>query len=69
MSDELKPCPFCGGEATPIVGQQPNSGDLSYSVACVQCNTAIFRANTKAWNPYKSIKEAVDAWNWRVENE
>lgn len=48
---ELKPCPFCGGEATVIEC-------ASY---CVRCNTC---ETESKWFPYG--KEAIEAWNRRV---
>ena len=55
MSDELKPCPFCGGEAD--VGKMMSGltkGDV-YRVSCTWCQYS-FHSRThrddvaKAWN-------------------
>lgn len=60
MSEELKPCPFCGGEAR-----------LTYSTdnhknPYVTCDTD----NCPARNPYqwhyRTEDEAISAWNHRV---
>lgn len=53
MSDKLKPCPFCGGEAVfvKIVG-------LGVKVVCKNC-----------WNEskfYYDAIDAIDAWNRRA---
>ena len=58
--EELKPCPFCGGEASVDVD------DNGYYVvgcdkdACCPCN--IFYNN----RGYYSEKEAIKRWNTRV---
>ena len=66
--EELKHCPFCGGEAV-IEIVEPHSHILStfmpdYGggafIECKKCTCAI-SAETK--------EEAIEAWNRRVENE
>ena len=52
---ELKPCPFCGGEAVFI-------GDTA-SIKCKNCGGAFF-----VTNPLISRLEAKEAWNRRCEN-
>lgn len=52
MKTELKPCPFCGGEAKIMISV------LSY-VMCDKCC-----AET---NHYITEKEAIEAWNRRTE--
>jgi Lar family restriction alleviation protein len=61
MSDDLKPCPFCGGEAYFAVGKIVD-GKYWHYVECVQCgamgpyvkyadhNIAVKPANALAWN-------------------
>lgn len=51
MTPELKPCPFCGGEAI-LCGQN------YYYVFCKECD-----AETKG---SVHRKEAIDGWNRRV---
>ena len=52
--DELKPCPFCGGEAVPIL-----AGKLDYfRIYCRDC-----KASTKP----REYREAIAAWNRRAE--
>ena len=50
--DELKPCPFCGGEA--VLGMD---FDWFY-VYCINCQAQIEKT-------YK--EEAIEAWNRRAE--
>ena len=55
---ELKPCPFCGGEAVinPVF-------DLHvYFVHCKNCDCAIGRF-------YRDKCDAIEAWNRRVNDE
>ena len=52
MSDKLKPCPFCGGEAR-LIGHYP------YSITCCNCRATTVICNTP--------DDAIDAWNRRVE--
>ena len=53
---ELKPCPFCGGEARRYEGKHDG-----YSVCCTKCSTKIYGYFSKAG--------AARAWNRRVNNE
>ena len=54
MSDKLKPCPFCGGEAI-IDG----CDETLWIVICKECNASIGYKETK--------EEAIEAWNKRIE--
>ena len=55
MSEELKPCPFCGGEARLVSAFL----GTAYIVLCDTCNAAIKTRRTEA--------EAMAAWNTRAE--
>ena len=58
MSDELKPCPFCGEE--PRVSDllvYPNGEKYPANVKCRRCG--IVKAN------YDSVEKAVTVWNTR----
>ncbi|MBQ6969820.1 MAG: Lar family restriction alleviation protein [Synergistaceae bacterium] len=55
---ELKPCPFCGGEA--ILAQQEYSLGYHFLVCCSQCG---FEQHV-----YTSQAEAVADWNKRVDD-
>ena len=50
---ELKPCPFCGGEAA-FLG-------ATCTIKCKQCGGAFI-----ATNPVMTTMETADAWNRRV---
>ena len=58
MSEELKPCPFCGGEAQ-IVG----GADSGYAAYCPEC---IDGGHTEmGW--YFTEADAIDSWNTRYD--
>ena len=60
MTDELKPCPFCGGEA-----EVRKFTETKYFVQCffVQCKSCLIGST------FTSEQLAVDAWNRRISNE
>lgn len=57
---ELKPCPFCGGEAYSITQFTGSFDELvaHHSVSCHGCGVVAFHEETEA--------EAIDAWNTRA---
>ncbi len=64
MSDKLKPCPFCGGEAIIKI----NAQTLNCCTVCPECNVTMKR-NFKG---NKRIEELLvhlmaEAWNRRTE--
>jgi len=67
---QLKPCPFCGGEA---VGYEDNYG--KYLVGCPECGAMIGiklecgEVLKDGWKAtFNTIEEAFDAWNRRADN-
>ena len=57
MSEELKPCPFCGRESISIdEGFKNPKGDCEWYIECLDCPTVI-------WNPKKDA--LIAAWNRR----
>ena len=52
---ELKPCPFCGGEARVF-----QTFDLTWEVYCCNCTARIF--------DIPDDKEAIEEWNRRADN-
>lgn len=69
MSEELKPCPFCGGEA-PMESGRYQMDDVMYSFAHVECLScgACGSGFTEAEKPVESVEAlAADAWNRRAD--
>ena len=65
---ELKPCPFCGGQArifTKRVHSENHHLQLDvkceYIVKCNRCRASMSCYASKAW--------AINAWNRRADNE
>jgi Lar family restriction alleviation protein len=56
MTDDLKPCPFCGGKAQ-FMASVIATGD--YYVTCTNCDATTAYARTQAG--------AVRAWNRRTD--
>ena len=54
MSEKLKPCPFCGGEAEIIV--EGESGYENSWIQCIGCNST--SETVKAWN--KRVQPKAD---------
>lgn len=51
---ELKPCPFCGGEAAFITGTR--------TIKCTDCGGAFI-----CTNPLTTVMEVAEAWNRRAD--
>ena len=60
MMERLKPCPFCGGEASIDWSYHLCAAPVTYNVECRRCTA-------KIEYPYDSEEEAVMAWNRRAE--
>jgi len=61
MTEKLKPCPFCGGEAVLL---EPNESSTFYRVGC---NCAHCIGANAVWHAHTSEAEAIEAWNARAE--
>lgn len=67
---ELKPCPFCGGNAVIIGGPEnwtptthdPDSGGDPIAVVCEDCPCGLH-------GNFEDYSNAVHAWNCRVEDK
>lgn len=57
--DELKPCPFCGGEAETLTADSMNGGYL-FGIMCNDCRSR--------GDVYDTEAEAVAAWNTRSDD-
>ena len=70
MKNELKPCPFCGGEAKLKHGkpwQQKKQGRFAF-VQCLGCEAktqTFFQYAYQAWQEVD--RYAIEAWNGRVD--
>lgn len=64
MRNELKPCPFCGGEAIIHKRAYDNRGGLphDFTVYCDKCHASVRHY-------YPTEKEAIEAWNRRADND
>ena len=56
MTNELKPCPFCGGEARRYCGNTDAN-----SIVCKRCGAKVYG--------YASKSAATRAWNRRYTDE
>ena len=63
MSDYLRPCPFCGGEAEVCTDE---NGE--YYVSCTECFTLVGYC-IDTWAEYEIEDEAIKAWNRRVNDD
>lgn len=58
---ELKPCPFCGGEA--VIANLPHAAFGEWVVGCSRDNPCEIQPDV--WRNSKA--EAIEAWNTRAE--
>ncbi|HDY90015.1 MAG TPA: restriction alleviation protein, Lar family [bacterium] len=56
MPDELKPCPFCGGEAEAI-----NVSDTTWKIGCKNCHIQFGHS----WLGFAFKENAIKMWNRR----
>ena len=61
MTDELKHCPFCGGEAIICA-----NGETSSSIECASCGASVpfYPRLPKNFGKHKDV-QAISAWNIR----
>lgn len=68
MSDELGPCPFCGGEAVATINRDDDHD--SFGEVCCKICPASVRGDYLAWfsgdgDAEESMGQAIAAWNRR----
>lgn len=74
MDSNLKPCPFCGGEASENAKVSfcgGNGAYITFSAGCKKCNvftTCELRlvSNIPTYNIKDAIQVAANAWNRRA---
>ena len=64
MQVELKPCPFCGGEAAYHTDSGP-TGEVYGWVGCNQCDAMSCHIDVRSMQPEET--HPIDAWNTRAE--
>lgn len=66
---ELRPCPFCGGEAE-LCKSYGNDGQVHYDTAYVRCTKCHAKTKTVITNGYYGVKttarDVMNDWNRRV---
>lgn len=64
VEPELKPCPFCGGEAATSFQTTDPENKFEFGwIGCQKCKCFINYINNA-----KGLKEATEAWNRRADN-
>ena len=58
--EELKCCPFCGGEAEIYYHPREDEGLYAVYIFCKHCDASS--------RPFLNEKIAIEAWNRRVDN-
>ena len=74
MSEKLKTCPFCGGEAVTVVRVTQmggNSDYIDFSAVCVNCKTEkMVRLRIEGSASFADVEKAMqrvtEMWNTRV---
>ena len=68
MSEELKPCPFCGGKVniTDVISPRlyTNIKDTAYYVFCASCDL-LLGFDMDFGGQFATEQEAIKAWNRR----
>ena len=65
MSEELKPCPFCGSKATYTDGEAPN-GETIYFIGCHQPGCIAYIHENQ--NYFYCLEYAIWLWNRRADD-
>ena len=62
--NELKPCPFCGGEA--LVEEFPARKGFEASISCCNCPTSMVSITYDTQE--EATKSIAEAWNRRADD-
>ena len=67
--EELKCCPFCGGEASTETYQVSTGCDSKCYLTMIRCNYCCAQMKTSKAHKYleEAINEVIEAWNRRAE--
>ena len=69
MNEELKPCPFCGGEVSLVKNESPRlhrpARNGNYYIECGEC-ALLFGYDEDYGGQFDTEKEATEAWNHRT---
>ena len=59
---KLKPCPFCGGDAT------ARKGSYGFFARCTSCPADLGYGSNyyDDWGDFETLEEAIAAWNTRA---
>lgn len=58
MSEKLRPCPFCGGEARIAKRWDDERNHDVWWIVCDECDMMTYESNTEEW--------LIEAWNRRA---
>lgn len=65
MANDLKPCPFCGGEADLVVNKAPSSMFFDGRVDCDTCDCFVEMADGGFKTSEECVSELTRMWNRR----
>ena len=65
--EQLKPCPFCGGEAAIVSDERRISGDLNQFGKCVICKDCF--CSTRIYGNKAKDERLAAAWNRRISDD
>ncbi len=70
MTDELKPCPFCGGKVTHYHTNHLNLNHKMFDFRCEKCGAYFTLQNTTKYISAEETEEqAIKIFNRRADND